>query len=446
MKRFLTLSIAVLFTICTFTQAPQKMSYQAVIRNSSDQLVKSQAIGMKISILQGSETGTPVYVETQTSSTNTNGLVIIQIGEGTPVTGTFSSINWTSGPYFIKTETDPSGGTTYSITGTSQILSVPFAFFAKTAGNSINGNALGDIQYWNGTSWVLLPRGSTGQVLSINSSNIPSWQNAASISLLPPTAVTKTATNVYQFSSTFNGTINPMGLMTSARFEYGLTTAYGDDADIEDTYYGSTDINISMSIPPDSYSDFLIPGTTYHYRIVADNPVNVTYGNDMTFTTPATSVNIGQSYLGGKVAYILRPGDPGYILGETHGLIVPGSDQSTGIQWYNGSNITTGATGEGIGTGNSNTNSIVVAQGAGSYAAKICYDLVTGGYSDWYLPSLVELHKILSNKASIGGFTSDIYWSSTELVSSQALGADSDYMTSYSDKNLTLRVRAVRSF
>ncbi|HUW93945.1 MAG TPA: fibrobacter succinogenes major paralogous domain-containing protein [Bacteroidales bacterium] len=132
MKRLFTIIAAVLLTATIWAQSPQKMSYQAVIRNSSDQLVTNHAAGMQISILQGSATGTPVYVETQTPTSNANGLVTIEIGDGTPVTGTFAGINWSAGTYFIKTETDPTGGTSYTITGTSQLLSVPYALHAKT--------------------------------------------------------------------------------------------------------------------------------------------------------------------------------------------------------------------------------------------------------------------------------------------------------------------------
>lgn len=132
MRKLNSTFIALLITTCIFAQAPEKMSYQAVIRNSSNQLVTSHAIGMKISILQGSATGTPVYVETQVPTTNANGLATIEIGSGAVISGIFSTINWSSGQYFIKTETDPTGGTTYTITGVSQILSVPYALHAKT--------------------------------------------------------------------------------------------------------------------------------------------------------------------------------------------------------------------------------------------------------------------------------------------------------------------------
>ncbi len=129
MKKVITIFAAVLLTAGVFAQIPQKMSYQAVVRNSSNTLIANTQIGMKISILQGAATGTVVYTETQTPTTNANGFVSIEIGGGTG----FNSIDWTAGPYFIETKTDPTGGTNYTITGTSQLLSVPYALHAKTA-------------------------------------------------------------------------------------------------------------------------------------------------------------------------------------------------------------------------------------------------------------------------------------------------------------------------
>lgn len=131
MKKIYTLLIFFAITASAFSQVPEKMSYQAVIRDASNTLVKNHPIGMRISILQGSTNGTVVYTETQTTNTNANGLVSIEIGGETG----FDAINWSSGSYFIKTETDPTGGTNYSITGISQILSVPYALHAENATN-----------------------------------------------------------------------------------------------------------------------------------------------------------------------------------------------------------------------------------------------------------------------------------------------------------------------
>lgn len=137
MKKIITIFVALILTANVFAQAPEKMGYQAVIRNNLNALVANQSVGMKISILQGSSSGTAVYVETQTPTTNINGLVSIEIGGGTVVSGTFSNIDWVNGPYFVKTETDPSGGSSYSIMGTSQLLSVPYALHSKLGGFNV---------------------------------------------------------------------------------------------------------------------------------------------------------------------------------------------------------------------------------------------------------------------------------------------------------------------
>ncbi|MCX6230313.1 MAG: hypothetical protein NTZ33_02100 [Bacteroidetes bacterium] len=141
MKKIFIILVALLATLVVFAQSPQKMSYQAVIRNSANNLVTSHAVGMRVSIIQGSVTGTEVYKEIYNPNpqTNANGLLTIEIGSGIPLTGSFATINWANAPYFIKTETDPTGGTNYTITGTSQLLSVPYALYAKTAENISGG-------------------------------------------------------------------------------------------------------------------------------------------------------------------------------------------------------------------------------------------------------------------------------------------------------------------
>ena len=139
MKKLFAFLLVILLTATIFAQSPEKMSYQALIRNSSDVLVTNTNVSMQISILQGSASGTAVYVERQFPATNANGLVNIEIGNGTVMSGNFTVIDWAIGPYFIKTEIDPICGTNYTITGVSQLLSVPYALYAKTA-ESITGN------------------------------------------------------------------------------------------------------------------------------------------------------------------------------------------------------------------------------------------------------------------------------------------------------------------
>ena len=181
MRKLFTILTALLFTASMFlpqllsAQSPDKMSYQAVIRDSSLELITNTAIGMQISILQGSASGTAVYVETQNPTTNANGLASIEIGTGTVQTGNLATIDWANGPYFIKTETDPNGGTAYTITGTSELLSVPFALHANETDPSVpQGTSPGEMQYWNGTEWVIVEAGDDGDILTFVN-NKPTW-------------------------------------------------------------------------------------------------------------------------------------------------------------------------------------------------------------------------------------------------------------------------------
>jgi hypothetical protein len=139
MKIFSLIFPSILFSSYIFAQAPNKMSYQAVIRDGVNALLVNHVGGMQISILQGNINGSVVYLEIQTPSTNTNGLVSLEIGNGIPINGDFSNIDWSNGPYYIKTETDLSGGTNYTLTGVSELLSVPNALYAKSAGNNTPG-------------------------------------------------------------------------------------------------------------------------------------------------------------------------------------------------------------------------------------------------------------------------------------------------------------------
>jgi hypothetical protein len=133
MRKIIVLLTTVFLAGSIFAQAPRKMSYQAVIRDASDHLVVNQDIGIRISILQYNAGGSVVYSERHNSTTNANGLVSLEIGTGSVLDGSFSGINWPEGPFFLKTEVDVAGGTNYSITSTTQLLSVPYAFHATTA-------------------------------------------------------------------------------------------------------------------------------------------------------------------------------------------------------------------------------------------------------------------------------------------------------------------------
>jgi molybdopterin-binding protein len=140
MKLTLSLLLFVTVTLNVFSQSPEKMSYQAIIRAQDNSLVTNSNISLKIIVHQGAVNGTKVYEETHYVKSNNNGLVSLEIGTGTILTGSFSSIAWQNGPYFIETQVDVAGGNNFNIIGATQLLSVPYALHAKTADRLVGVN------------------------------------------------------------------------------------------------------------------------------------------------------------------------------------------------------------------------------------------------------------------------------------------------------------------
>ena len=213
-----TILFSLLFCLSnSFAQAPQKMSYQAVIRNASNSLVANTTIGMRISVLQGTATGTAVYAEIQTTTTNNNGLATIEIGIGTVINGSFATIAWGTNNYFIKTETDPTGGTNYTISGTSQFLSVPYALFAASGNTGATG--VTGAQGIQGLTGATGPQGLTGITGATGSQGLTGATGATgsqgSIGLTGATGATG-----------FQGPIGLTGV-TGAQGIQGLTGATG---------------------------------------------------------------------------------------------------------------------------------------------------------------------------------------------------------------------------
>ena len=442
MKRLFTLITILLFITSVFAQSPQKMSYQAVIRNSEGTLVKNTEVGMQISIIQESAFGASVYVETQTPTTNANGLVTIEISgeDATVVHGGFSEIDWSAGPYFIKTETDPAGGTNYSISGISQFLTVPYALHAKTAEIVTGGVSETDPLY------------TDSEAANITATDITNLSNLSGTNtgdqdlseLATKTALADSIAKVRTEIGTSDGT--GVGTETDPVF------AASDAADItagditnlgnlSGTNTGDQDLSelATKTALADSIDEVRSDGvyTAGTGIAIADNVISVA----------GSGLSVGDSYQGGIVFWLDASGE--------HGLIVSASDPATGVTWSNGTAKITGATGDGLLSGKMNTAMIVAGLIAetptGSFAAKACadYSVADGGvtYGDWYLPSKYELNLLYSQMDQVSGL-SGTYWSSCEYNSTTAYAQNfSDGTVMASDKQgTTANVRAVRAF
>jgi uncharacterized protein (TIGR02145 family) len=244
----------------TIAQVPNLMSYQAVIWDASGNLVSEKTVSIKISILQGSVSGTSVYSETHKIQTNINGLVSLAIGGGTNAIGKISDINWGSGSYFLKTETDPTGGGNFTITGTTQLVSVPYSLFA------------GNIQTQNS--------GLPGQVLKLDDLGKPFWagESFPKVNTIAVNSIsTTTAISGGNVSSDGGASITTRGVVwsTSTNPTVSLTTK---------TSNGTGTGTFSSSLTG------LSPNTTYYVRAYATNSAGTGYGNEINFKTSTSLV------------------------------------------------------------------------------------------------------------------------------------------------------------
>ena len=259
-----------LFLICPLltvhpslhAQVANRINYQAVIRQSSGELLISKSIGMRISMLQGTITGSAVYVETHKPTTSPQGVVTIELGGGTAVTGNFQSIDWSKGPYFIKTETDPAGGTNYTIVGTTQLLNVPFAMFARSA--SLSYSQQGDTLF-SGNQYVIVP--------GLSSAN----QSAQGLNF--PTLTTTPATAVVENTAVVGGSISSQGgSAVTTRGICWATTASPTTSNFTVTS-GAGIGNFQATLSG------LFSGVTYYARAFAINGQGTSYGNQVSFIT-----------------------------------------------------------------------------------------------------------------------------------------------------------------
>jgi uncharacterized protein (TIGR02145 family) len=304
--------IILFFPLFAFSQAPNKINFQSVLRNNLGEVLANKTVTIRIGILAGSSTGTNVFSESHTKTTDASGLISLQIGMGTLVSGVFSNINWGNLSHFIKLEADFNGGTTYELLGTQELMSVPYALYAGKTDTSIlnltsrfstklngtdttslsnridaklnisdfpQGATLGNTMYWNGTTWVNLAPGLPGQVISMSSTGIPAWSGAAY-----PTLTTSSISSITSTSANAGGSISADGgASVSARgLVYGTTS--------------NPTLSNSVLIIGSGVGGFsgslsgLTPNTTYYVRAYATNSSGTGYGNEISFQTLPVAV------------------------------------------------------------------------------------------------------------------------------------------------------------
>ncbi|MFY8010572.1 MAG: fibrobacter succinogenes major paralogous domain-containing protein [Saprospiraceae bacterium] len=258
MKKIALLSlITIVFISNLISQAPNMMSYQAVIWDGSGNLVAEKMVSIKISILQGSVTGTSVFSETHRIQTNVNGLVSLMIGGGTNATGKIADINWGAGSYFLKTETDPTGIGNYNIVGTTQLISVPYAMHSNTS-NNLNTPTPG------------LP----GQVLTVAKDGNPIW-----VSTLP-TVVTTNISNVTSNSAVSGGNVVSDGGSPVSDRGIVWSTIPNPTVSLSTITNNGNGLGIFSST-----LNGLVSKSTFYARVYATNSVGTGYGNEISFTT-----------------------------------------------------------------------------------------------------------------------------------------------------------------
>jgi hypothetical protein len=359
----------------------------------------------------------------------------------------FSSIN-SSNPYADgRSSNDPNSDFLFK----TNVKAFSTDSYLPLSGGALTGNLSTSGTLTAGTVTYPSAHGISGQILSTTGSGTLTWTNS--------TADAGTLTGATLNSTVTGSSLTSVGTLNSATVNgkviVGASSAAAASAvlEVSSTTQGFLPPRMSGA-QRDAISSKVAGLVVWCSNCGSNGELQVFNGATWTNIIGGTAslpLVVGSAYQGGKIAYILQRGDLGYDPNILHGLIAATSDQGQGaIRWHNGSNTTIGTTDYIIGSGLSNTEDIINIQGATStdYAAGLARAHNGGGYTDWYLPSLVELSILYENRVAVGGFTNDQYWSSSEFDDSMAFPIDfrNGGFPSIKEKRITFYVRAIRAF
>ena len=449
MKRILTIVGALVIAFGAMAQAPERMTYQAVVRDAQNEIVANQGVSVEVSITQTTVSGTVVFEERHSPSTNANGLFTISLGTGTPLSGSLGSIDWSQGPYFLNSNIDPTGGSSYSIQASTQLVSVPYAMYAESAGS------IEDIEVYlqNNTSF---DTAVTNIVNNLGISNPVVGGSVVNDSLIL-TLNDGTTIN----AGLAQGPQGPAGAdgQDGAQGPQGLPGPQGQaGADGQDGAQGPQGVaGPQGATGPQGLTGPQGPQgpAGADGQDGAQGPQGVAGpqglpGPQGPAGTGGFTHYLGEEFGGGVIFHLWRDAQ-----GVEHGLIVDKIDLSTGAIW---SNLAGSASAQSTWDGLGNSNAIVGQSGHTTSAAALCLNSTNSGQNDWYLPSIDELSllwhcrfNVNKSLSAIGGATElsflNSYWTSSEYNNSySSLFRFFDGYSGISTKGTQYPVRAIRQF
>lgn len=472
MKKIFILALVLSLAGTIIGQVPASFKYQAVLRDIRGNIEANTATNIIIDILQGSATGSVVYSETHSVTTDGYGLINLDLGNGTATVGSISAINWNTGIYFVKVTVDG------VVMGTSQLLSVPYALYSAKSANDFSGN------YNDLINKPTLPNGTVTTVSGTAPLNVVTGTTSPVISMAQANGSTNgylssTDWTTFNNKSSFSGTWT--GLSGKPTFSAVATSGSYNDLINRPTF--------AAVATSGNYNDLANVPTTNGSETIINSGTNVTVtgtgtsGNPYVINTSAHK--LGDEYGGGIVFYVYDEGQ--------HGLIAAKADLLGGqygtdpyFQWFNVLQycpdgcyyvyVSTGASGDGLGAGKMNSSLIIASQSSYNitlgittygnnifpiqdFAAKACvaYSANDGKaitYGNWYLPSKYELNLLYISQENIStlNLSQGYYWSSTEFDTQNAWYQDftdgSQYYSSEvaSKMDVTALVRPIRAF